>query len=64
MRIEIRLALYSELGPVGHRLEREAPLPGPWDFPDTEQGRKEAEEMKEKLQAYCDRNAGNKGRKN
>ena len=63
-QIEIRLALYSQFGPVGHRLEKEARMPKPWDFPDTEEGRIEAEQQKAKLQEYCDRHAENKGRKN
>jgi hypothetical protein len=63
--IHIRLALHTEFGPVGPRLEREAPMPKPpYDFPDTEEGRKQAEEQKQKMQEYCDRTAGTKGRKN
>jgi hypothetical protein len=45
-------------------LEKEARMPKPWDFPDTEEGRIEAEQQKAKLQEYCDRHAENKGRKN
>lgn len=56
--IRIRLALFTEYGPAGHRLQKATPLPiKDFTFPDTPEGRKEAEEAREKLQGYCDKNA-------
>lgn len=54
-RVSIRLALYTELGPAGFRLQREMPLPCALNFPDTPQGRAEAEEARRALQAYIDK---------
>jgi hypothetical protein len=54
-RVHIRLILATESGPVGPRLAREMPLPpvAP-SFPDTPEGRAEAEEARRLLQAYID----------
>ena len=55
--ISIRLVLYTEMGPVGGRLALDEPLPDyPKSFPDTEQGRIDAEKTREMLQAYIERN--------
>ena len=54
-RVCIRLALYTDFGPAGFRLQREMPLPiDAFDFPDTEQGRADAQEAGRQLQAYID----------
>jgi hypothetical protein len=54
-RVFIRLALHTDLGTAGFRLEREMPLPiEAFDFPDTPQGRADAEEARRKLQSYID----------
>ncbi len=51
--VEIRLCLYTTYGPAGPRLERGTPLPvKQFDFPDTEEGRRAAEQAKEHLQNY------------
>jgi hypothetical protein len=54
MNIEIRLQLWTPHGPAGHRLERATPLPiKSFDFPDTEQGRIDAERARDHLQDYA-----------
>ena len=56
-RISIRLTLHTELGPVGTRIQRGPALPTyQFVFPDTPQGRKEAEAARAELQAYVDKN--------
>ena len=56
MNIEIRLQLWTDHGPAGHRLERAVPLPiKAFDFPDTEEGRAQAERAKAHLQDYCNK---------
>lgn len=55
-RISLRLALYTDFGPAGIRLRRGTPLPvSRFDFPDTPEGRKEAEIAQEQMQQYVDR---------
>lgn len=57
--MSIRLALYTESGPVGPRLERGAALPvRVWDFDCSEEGRVAAEGARVALQEYCDRHHG------
>lgn len=52
-KVEIRLALYTQTGPAGWRLERAAPLPiKQFDFPDTPDGRQAAEQAREHLADY------------
>ena len=54
MNIAIRLQLWTEHGPAGHRLERSAPLPiKSFDFPDTPEGRVDAERARQHLQDYA-----------
>ena len=54
--IEIRLSLHTEFGPVGPRLQRETQMPRPpYDFPDTPEGREQAEEKKERIEEYIRR---------
>jgi hypothetical protein len=52
-KIQIRLSLFTEMGPAGMRLQRKIPLPiSSFDFPDTPEGRSEAEIAREQLQNY------------
>lgn len=54
--ITIRLCLFTPTGPAGSRLERGVPLPlKSFDFPDTEEGRRQADEAREALQNYVTR---------
>lgn len=54
--VSIRLTLHTEMGIVGQRLVRGEALPNvPTDFPDTAQGRIEAEAAREKFQIYIDK---------
>ena len=53
MTISIRLQLWTDHGPAGHRLERAVPLPiKEFNFPDTQDGREQAEKAKGHLQDY------------
>lgn len=53
MTIEIRLQLWTPHGPAGHRLERAAPLPiKEFNFPDTQEGRIDAERARQHLSDY------------
>jgi hypothetical protein len=54
MKIELRLQLWTPHGPAGGRLERAAPLPiKKFDFPDTPEGRIDAERARAHLQDYA-----------
>ena len=54
--IAIELTLATPIGPAGHRLERAVPLPiKQFSFPDTPQGRIDAENAKVLLQNYVDK---------
>jgi hypothetical protein len=54
--ITIKLTLETPLGPAGHRLERAVPLPiNQFSFPDTPEGRIDAEKAKVLLQNYVDK---------
>ena len=54
--ISIRLALFTDLGPCGGRLERVLPLPTyEFSFEDSAAGRERAELARRQLQAYVDK---------
>ena len=56
-QITIRLVLSTELGSVGGRLDRGGNFPElPTSFPDTGEGRIEAEKARDKFQEYVDKN--------
>ena len=64
MKIELRLQLWTDHGPAGHRLERSVPLPiKEFDYPDTDDGRTKAEQARAHLQDYCDKHVIPKARK-
>lgn len=64
MTISLRLQLWTEHGPAGHRLERSVPLPiKEFDYPDSEEGRRSADQAKEHLQNYVDKHLVPKARK-
>jgi len=55
-KISIRLALFTDHGLCGDRLERGIPLPThTFTFDDTEEGRRKAELSRQQLQEYVDR---------
>ena len=55
--ISIRLVLYIGTNVAGNRLRRADPLPDwPFTFPDTEQGRYDAETALKAYQSYVDKN--------
>jgi hypothetical protein len=55
--ISIRYTLHTEHGIVGQRLARGEPLPDlNLSYPETPEGRAEAEKAKRKLQDYIERN--------
>jgi hypothetical protein len=55
-KVSLRLALFTDHGVAGMRLQRGPCLPiSSFDFPDTTEGRKDAELAREQLQNYCDR---------
>jgi hypothetical protein len=59
IKIHLRLALYTNFGPVGTRLRRGDPLPeGPIDFDTTPEGFEQAKEALARWQRYCDRSHG------
>lgn len=54
--ISIELTLCTPHGPAGARLERSLPLPiKQFSFPDTEEGRVDAERARDLLQAYVNK---------
>lgn len=55
-KISLRLALWTEYGPCGARLQRGVPLPTyDFNFPDTEEGRRQAVLAQGQIQDYVDR---------
>lgn len=57
MKISLRVCLFTDLGPAGWRLEREAPLPiKEFSFPATEEGMADARTAQMLLQEYVTKN--------
>ncbi len=55
-QISIRLALFTDIGPAGTRLERLHPLPTyKFNFDDTPEGRQQAELARQQLQEYVNK---------
>ena len=55
-RISIKLALHTDFGACGPRLERGAPLPSyEFVFEDTVEGREKAERARQQLQDYVNK---------